>query len=225
MRIKELKIATSNLVSQTTFYSSTLGLKIITRTDSSVSFAIGSSILTLEQNSTFTPYHFAINIPCNQENEALNWLKERVEVLKEGNVEIHHFDHWNARAMYFYDEDKNIVEFIARKNMGNSTDIDFDQNSLLEISEIGLVTKNIKNEFGILTQKTNLDVYSGSFERFCAIGDENGLFICINRQLKDFWFPTSDKPYASNFTLRIGQNEKEFGIEFQDRKLKVTNIS
>lgn len=221
MKIKELRLFTPNLLEQIDFYSSTLGLQIKKKTNESVSFIIGKSILTFIQREQFTPYHFAFNIPSNQENEALNWLKERVEILKDENIEIHDFAHWNAKAMYFYDADKNIVEFIARKNQDNGSALAFDQHSLIEISEIGIPTNNIEKEYAILQQSTGLGIYSGSLERFCSIGDENGLFICINKNLKDFWFPTDDTPHSSDFSIGIEENNKAHQIKFFNETLTI----
>jgi len=119
MKINELKIYSSRFDKQIAFYSGKIGLKLIEETEYEAIFQIGKSKLIFKKSERFQPYHFAINIPANKENEALNWLKQRVEILRDGNYEIQNFDSWNARAIYFYDEDKNIVEFIARKNLKN----------------------------------------------------------------------------------------------------------
>ena len=118
MQIKKLKIFTTKILEQIRFYSEVLNLEVLSQTEDSISFKIGRSILEIEKAPKSTPYHFAINIPSNQENEALAWLINRVDILKYGNNEIQTFDAWNAKAIYFYDKDKNIVEFIARKKPG-----------------------------------------------------------------------------------------------------------
>lgn len=215
MQIKKLKIYTTKLSAQTQFYSEILALKMLDRTENSVSFKIGRSVLKIEKAPNSTPYHFAINIPSNQENEALAWLKNKVEILKDGNTEIQDFVAWNAKAMYFYDPDKNIVEFIARKNLDNRSEIEFGQNSLLEISEIGMPTNNIKKKYHILNGIFGLGIYSGGFDRFCAIGNENGLFICIDKNIKD-WFPTNDKAFSSYFEITFEEKEIENKIEFKN---------
>ena len=116
MKIKELVLFTGNIDKQRDFYSGTLELKEIKSVScDEVSYKIGDSVLKFIQKNQATPYHFAINIYSNKEQEALLWLKERVLILKDGEYEIQNFESWNAKAIYFYDEDKNIVEFIARK--------------------------------------------------------------------------------------------------------------
>ncbi|MEO0572284.1 MAG: VOC family protein, partial [Bacteroidota bacterium] len=133
--------------------------------------------------------------------------------------EIQDFDFWNAKAIYFYDMDHNIVEFIARKNLKNGTDKEFNSNSLLEISEIGIPVNDIETTFNTLNTLSNLSKYDGGFEKFCAIGDENGLFICINKQLKN-WFPTGDKAHSSEFGITFEENGKEYAMEFRNEKIK-----
>lgn len=220
MQIKKLKIYTTRLSAQSRFYSEVLNLERMSQTENSVSFKIGRSILEIEEAPYSKSYHFAINIPSNQENEALYWLKSKVEILKDGKNEIQDFVAWNAKAMYFYDMDKNIVEFIARKNLKIQSKKAFDQNALLEISEIGMPTNDIEKEFKILNENFGLEIYSGGFDRFCAIGDEHGLFICVDKNTKE-WFPTNDKAYPSYFEVLIDQNEKEYVIEYKNEKLNM----
>ena len=219
MKIKALKIYTQNLAEQVDFYSKKIGLKLIEQTNLQATFQVGESRMTLEQNDDFQPYHFAINIPCNQEHEALEWLKERVEILKDGVQEIQDFHFWNAKAMYFYDIDQNIVEFIARKNLKNESNKAFSANSLLEISEIGMPVNDIETAFTTLKQITAIEQFDGGFERFCAIGGEHGLFICINKDLKD-WFPTGDKAHSSAFEIKIQEQGRDYELEFIDGEIK-----
>ena len=224
MKIKELKIYTQNISNQTDFYENKIGLKIIEKSQSEVSFQIGKSVLRLIENDKFQPYHFAINIPSNKVKEALDWLKSSVTILKDGENEIQNFDFdlWNAKAIYFYDHDKNIVEFIGRKNLGNESNEDFSANSLIEISEIGIPVNNIEATYNTLKETTNIEIFDGGFEKFCAIGDETGLFICIDKSKKD-WYPTGDKAYSSEFNIRLEEKEREFELEFVDGEIKSLN--
>ena len=181
MQIKELKIYSSKIKAQTHFYTHILGLRVLRQSDKNVVLQMGKSILHIAYAPKTTPYHFAINIPANQEYEALAWLKAKVKVLTNGSKEIQDFEFWNAKAIYFYDADHNIVELIARKNLNNASDQKFDADQFLEISEIGLPTHDIEKEFIELHTSTGIEIYDGEFSRFCAIGDEHGLFICINK--------------------------------------------
>ena len=219
MTINELKLYCSDVSKQTDFYAKTIGLEIIEQSDVQTVFRIGQSRLKFVERKDFQPYHFAINIPCNQENEALAWLKQRVEILKDGTRDIQDFKSWNARAIYFYDADKNIVELIARKNLNNQSENLFSAHAWLNLSEIGLAVHAIEPIYNQLIDIVKLGIYDGGFERFCAIGDEQGLFICINKQVKD-WYPTSDKAYSSEFAIAFTENGAHYSLEFKNGKLE-----
>ena len=222
MKIKNLILYSNNLVQQTQFYSKVLDFEILETNKKKTSFKIGNSMLTFEYREKFTPYHFAINIPSNKEEEALHWLKQRVTILKDENSEIQYFDFWNAYAIYFYDPDNNIVEFIARKNLKTNSSQTFNKNSILGISEIGLPTLDIEREFNILKQKCDLQKFSGNLESFCAIGDETGLFIAINKNKKEYWYPTKDKPYSSDFSMELEEKNAIFIVDYRNEILHVS---
>ncbi|MFB6319601.1 VOC family protein [Saccharicrinis sp. FJH54] len=217
MYINKLKIYTQNLQEQIRFYSLVLGLEIIQNNVNTASFRMGDSILVLQKSAKSNPYHFAVNIPCNRIQQALIWLKDRVEILTGAENEIHEFHDWHAQALYFYDSDKNIVELIARQNLHNASDDIFSEHSFLEISEIGLPVDEIAPIYKQIHEATGMNIYSGDKDRFCAIGDEHGLFICINKYKKD-WFPTMEKAYSSAFELQFFHNNKEWLMEFSRKK-------
>ena len=218
MEILRLKIFSKNIEKQGLFYQEKLGLPLLKKTSQAIHFQIGNSILEIQEKLHATPYHFAINIPSNQEDQALNWLKERVAILKDVDAEIQDFDFWNAKAIYFYDADNNIVEFIARKNLANSSDKAFSIDSLLEISEIGVPTNNIEQVYQQINTLTDLEIYDGNLERFCAIGDEHGLFIAINKNVKD-WFPTNDKAYTSEFEMELLANKQVYNLTYKNGQI------
>lgn len=209
MKIKELIIYTSKLNLQIDFYATVLELAVVISTPESTSFKIGESILTLKYRKDVTPYHFALNIPSNKEKEALYWLKERVDVLGFDNQEIIDFKSWNAKAIYFYDLDNNIVEFISRKNLNLNSSQKFSSKEINNISEIGIASTTIKDTFNKLNTIRNVSVYSGDMEEFCAVGDESGLFILSNNNLRK-WFPTGDEIYQSDFIIK-----GDFNFEFK----------
>ncbi len=213
MKIKELIIYTDKLNEQLDFYVDVLELQLFNRTSQSGSLKIGSSILTFKCKEIVRPYHFAFNIPSNKENEALVWLKKRVKVLSfEGN-EIADFKNWNAKAIYFYDEDSNIVEFISRKDLKNYNKANFSSKSILNISEIGMATSQIEKTYHKLNGIQEIDVFDGNFERFCAVGNDEGMFILVNPKKKK-WFPTDDEAFTSDFRIK-----GDYNFEFVNGKI------
>lgn len=201
MIIEELKLYTNNLNSQLEFYEGIMEFNIQKNGDSEFSVILPSGKLTFKQTTEkIAPYHFAFNIPSNKETEALAWLKQRLSVLPFDGRELVNFESWNAKAIYFNDNDGNILEFIARKNLKLNADEYFSSNSVLSISEIGLVTTNLPDTFEKLNAIQPIEIYSGVLERFCAVGDENGLFILVNPLLKK-WFPKDDDVYLTDFRI------------------------
>lgn len=221
MKIKELLLYSSNLKKQAHFYHEILGLSIKEQNADEVSFIIGDSVLKIKYQENTTPYHFAINIPSNKIQEALGWLKEKTSILKSEENEVQIFDDWNAKSIYFYDEDQNIVELIARHNLKVISNEKFDGNLFYEISEIGVVTSDIEKNYQQLKSRVDLAIYDGGFERFCAVGDENGLFICIDKNKKD-WFPTDDKAFSSPFKMTFLEKEQAYTIEYKNEEIKDT---
>lgn len=82
-------------------------------------------------------YHFAINVPQNQFEDAVTWLSDRVELLSDtetGDSEIF-FEDWNAHAVYCLDPAGNLLELIARHDLSNDSDRPFGSENFLEVSE------------------------------------------------------------------------------------------
>jgi len=220
MQITELIVYTSNLKAQKEFYCNTLNIPLNSESEDHIEFVIGNSVLTFKYKSDSKPYHIAINIPSNKEYKALAWLKERVIILKYFDDEIIDFINWNAKSIYFYDADKNIIEFIARKNLKTDTSVTFNSESLLEISEIGIPVNHIVQVYNNLHNTCNLDIYFGNFDHFCAIGGERGLFIVIDKNRKN-WFPTNDKAFASEFKVNILVNKQQYTVNFSKGELTI----
>ncbi|AUP80456.1 VOC family protein [Flavivirga eckloniae] len=206
MKIKEITLFTTNIKKQKQFYRDVLGFELVLDSDEMVTFKAGVSLLSFKYNKgTVNTSHFAFNIPSNQEQDALLWLQKRVQILHEDDNLISDFVSWNAKAIYFYDADNNIVEFIARKNLDINLDTPFSSKSILSISEIGIVTTEIEAVYKSINSIKNIPVFDGNFERFCALGNDEGLFILINRTVKK-WYPTQEEAFISGFIIKGDYN-------------------
>ena len=218
MKIKQLHIYTKNLQEQKRFYAEVLELPVRQIGTNMIQVLLGFSEIFIEEKSTAKPYHIAFHIMPNKIEQDQHWLSDKVECLTfEGNPIIE-FPAWNARSLYFYDENKNIVEFISRKDLFPKTEKNFDAEQILGIAEVGLVTEDVNEKFTYLQQEIGLGRYDGDQTRFCAVGDDLGLLITINRQEKD-WFPSNDKAYVADFQIAIQHNEKDFMLRFENNKL------
>lgn len=201
MNILEIEIQTDDLKETDFFYSDILGLQLVNKEHNSISFLAGKSTLTFVKSNRLNPkYHFAFNIPNNKLDEAIIWVMPKLTLIETpGPGIIANFEAWNARAIYFYDNNKNIIEFIARFDLENSTDKPFDISSIQSISEIGIVTDTPLKLADKLVRDNNIDFFSKGpkSENFVAIGDDNGLFIVAETNRK--WYPT-DQQAEKHFT-------------------------
>ncbi|MGN7760535.1 VOC family protein [Paenibacillus sp. 22594] len=210
--IKKLKLYCSNLNQMIEFYTGVLNLPISSNDAQSFTLSVGSSELEYEYQSNHnSPYHIAFNIPENQIEDAMNWLKNRVELLDDNGDLIIFFEDWNAHSIYFKDPDGNIVELIARHNLNNSSTLEFSGKCLLNVSEIGLPVPDVLSAAAFFGEKYNLSPWRGQSETFTAVGDENGLIILVKQGR--VWFMSDVKAEPQYISVLL----KEHG-EFEIHK-------
>jgi len=216
MKILEIEIQTDNITETESFYSEILGLQLVNKNQNSISFKAGQSKLTFIKSDNINPkYHFAFNIPNNKLEEAILWAKSRLSLIEnDENGIIANFESWNANAIYFYDNNNNIVEFIARFDLENSTEKPFDISVIESISEIGIVTDKPLDLAETLIESYNLVYFNKSTksEKFAALGNDNGLFIIVETNRK--WYPTEQKAkkYFSRIKIEVDSLVKEFKL-------------
>lgn len=195
MNIRRLELLTSNLHTQKDFYIKVLELPVIL-TSSRLEVKAGqTNLVFLQAPVDFDgAYHFAFNIPENQFQAAKKWISERIPLLKdETGKDEFNFESWNSDSVYFKDAAGNVLEFIARHNLKDAVDTDFDGRQILNVSEIGLPSENVIELANELCTALNLSVFRQQpNETFTPVGDDNGLFIL---PIKDrIWIPNSGVP-------------------------------
>ena len=224
MEIKSLTLQTDHLQSMKEFYINKLGFLLIAEDEESFQIQTGTSVLEFtKRNIGSKPfYHFAFNIPANQFNEAKFWLKNKVQLLTEDGEDEVNFSHLPAQAIYFEDPSGNIVEFIARFNINEERSEPFTINSILNISEIGLIVDDVikageKLKKAHIFQRDHKPL-NEKFLNFMGVR-ELGIFILLAHPGRRWLF--SDK-YSTIFPLEmtvengrklIVNNEGEFIIE------------
>lgn len=203
MNIIEIELLTDNIDGTFHFYTHFLGLRTIYADNHKISFQAGECTLTFIQAETEKPfYHFAFNIPCNQIEDALRWTSGFTNLIPASETGfISHFEDWNAKAIYYYDNNGNILEFIARFDLDNYSDKPFSPASIQSISEIGIVTEKPLELSESLIREHQLIFFKKGPKRedFVAMGDDNGLIVISNP--KRNWFPT--ETLAKKFPLKI----------------------
>ena len=220
MKIEVLQLETDKLQEQRDFYGKLLELPVEDTSEDSFRVNVGYSILKFRRVEKATPYHIAFHISSGKEEDALDWLEERVSILKDEEDEIVNFPAWNAKSVYFYDAGKNVVEFISRRDYFFSEAKGFSGRDVVGISEIGLASTEVKSAFEFLNEELSLEKFTGDYETFCATGDDEGLFIVINKNKKD-WFPSNDKAYASPFRISLSTAAGRAEVAYTNERLQL----
>lgn len=227
MEIQNVTLQSNNISATKTFYQQVLGLRIIKTDHSSVSFFAGNSTLTFLHISGIKPvYHFAFNIPYNQLNAALEYLQYNLEIMPvtdKGDL-IADFKNWNAKSIYFNDNNGNILECISRFDLDNEKP-DFDVHSfILNISEIGFVVKNVPEARNILHQM-GIPLYINGPQQaeFSVLGDDNGLIIL--KDINGGWMPNNLAPHPYDIHTIIEFGKRKIAVILEDGELLCENVS
>lgn len=195
MEILALHLYTDSIEETASFYSTVMKFPILSKNESEIVFEVGNATLTFSVNQQIhsPKYHFAFAIPFNQILEAKQWFENKVSLITYEDEIIIAFQDWKANAIYFYDNNGNILECIGRTDLNNDSEIPFSEKSIFGISEIGLVTEHPQLLAEHLHESLGCDYFKKGPNRedFVAMGDDYGLFVVSNN--KRNWFPTLDK--------------------------------
>src|SRR4030095_11815727 len=209
MILQEIRLQTNRLFPLYHFYKNVLELQVTDDSDAQFIIHAGLSKLIFEKTEdplSYPNYHFAFNIPSNQIHEAHDWLKERTELLwiEDYQSYITDFRGWNAHSVYFLDPAGNIAELIARADRNDIINEPFSSKHIRNVSEIGLVfpESSFQRSIEQLLKDHKLEYFSKQppLEKFCAIGNDEGLFIIVPEDRS--WYPCKDRP-AGIFPMKI----------------------
>jgi catechol-2,3-dioxygenase len=215
MHISELRLQAPDLAALREFYAHLLAIPTLDTATDALTLQIGTSRLTFTQaRADERPvYHFAFNIPPQQFAEAKAWIAQRTPLtLNSAGADEFFFENWNAHALYFYDPAGNMVEFIARHTLEAPTRGPFGAQSLLNISEVGVVTESVPETVQMLQTRLGVSVYRGAVnDEFTPVGDQHGLFIVVKRGR--IWFPDTGiaaQPAPLSVTVSEGDTTATF---------------
>lgn len=208
MQIKEVNLFTGQMEAMKQFYGTLLELELLEESTSSVSLRTGNSVLSFQQapGQEEPFYHVAFTIPTNQLAEAKKWVQDRnIPLLSKDDKDEFYFPYWDATAFYFYDPSGNLMEFIAHHSLDNAVEEDFDSRQLLCISEIGLPVEDVPGTIIKMNGQYHLEPFAGDGKQFAPIGDAEGMFIVIDKEMP--WFPDGRMPgvFATEVKVETGQ--------------------
>ena len=226
MKIRELQLFTNELEKTKSFYTTILAFDLIEETENQFSLQVGRTRLTFIKSNEEHIYHFSFLVCKNQFEKAFDWIQNKTKILNtDADQYIAKFENWNAQSFYFYDGARNLAEMITHYNLAYENDAEFDQHSILGISEIGLPTTDIEATNQLLEEKTTSKFWKGDFERFGTNGSDEGKILLPNYFIKTTWFPTTDTITPTPFTA-ILENENCYSkVIFNNNKLNISNLA
>lgn len=170
MNIEHVRMLASNFEETKQFYSQQLEIPLVNEGTSTFTLQFGQTTVTFEKAPKDAQpfYHFALNVPANQFDEAKKWAKERVELLLEDGEDEVYFKNIDAKSVYFEDPSGNIVEFICRLSDSDESKEPFSGTSLIKMSEMSIVVPDKRKALPALNA---INIY----ERAKEVVDSNGL--------------------------------------------------
>lgn len=223
MEIKALKIYSYNLDAQEHFYKNILGFQTTRVSDSLLHIHTQESTLMLELSNQKFYYHFAFLIPPQTINLAIQFLEDKsIKLLPYKGQKIIEFT--TGRAIYFFDQDNNIVEFIERPTLKYSSATYFSIASVIKVNEIGLpVEKPIPTAQEMMAALGIVPINKNEFrENFCWLGDFNGVIIVVKEGRH--WLPTKIPGIINDFSLRFAENGEDKTVKFKNNKWKLNQF-
>jgi catechol 2,3-dioxygenase-like lactoylglutathione lyase family enzyme len=169
------------------FYTQRLGVERL----GDEGYAVGQAELAFLPVDEDAFYHFALLVPGDRFEAALEWASTRADVLPGDDGEVvFDFESWDALACYFLDPAGNIVELIAHRGLGDAAATGpFEARELLGFSEVGLVGD--PRELAATLEGLDLRLWDGTLDepdRLAFVGERARTLILS--PLGRGWLPT-----------------------------------
>lgn len=222
MKIRKVTLQSGKLNELKEFYINKLGFKSEVENNNSFTISAGSSLLKFEEGSIDAFYHFAFNISENMIEKSLEWIKDKAEPMVYEGENIIDFSSWDAHSIYFYDPAGNIIEFIARHRLSNSSEGEFSVNNITSLSEIGMPVKDVRAFFEDVSKATGISIFSGDNKTFTAAGDDEGLLIIVPEGRN--WFPNCPPAEIYPIALEL-EDINESALAFGEYGYAIKSIS
>ncbi len=216
MQISELQLPTSDLQGTKEFYNSGLGFELLEYVPGTLALKAGSTRLVFRESATnVPPCHFALNIPADQLEAAVDFLQDKLSLIPgpDGHEVIEFYD-WQARSCYFYDNNSNILECIARGTMVTAAGKKFSAESILSVSEMGIPVTDVTKAMDRIRRSSGIPVFSRQepSDDFAALGDDEGLLIFVREGRP--WFPSGIPAEAVPLRITILQQGRTELLQF-----------
>jgi catechol-2,3-dioxygenase len=212
--IIELNLRARRLNQNRFFWETLMGFTVIDAPSvSQYTLQVGNTKLTFRQSTiqpeledTFFPqYHFTISIPSNQIEACLEWVLSQkatnpatneevtIPIWKDylNDAEIIRRNLYNSQSVFIQDPAGNIVELLARHDMNNTATGTFNNGMFIGISEVGIVTRDVRKTAALLKETFGVEEVLGSSNSFKPMGGATGLLKLIVPGKP--WIPTENE--------------------------------
>ena len=213
MEIKKLYLHAKDVTKQLHFFKNVLGFKTEQLAADEIVVHAGANQVYFKQSDADYIYHYAFLIPTGTLPSAIDFLeKKEIELLRYKEKKV--IDFTTGQAIYFYDADGNIGEFIDRPSLGISSDQPFSIDQVVRLNEIGLPAKDPLTMAKILTEEYGIQPIEPPIMRedFCWVGDYNGVIIVP--QIGRNWLPTTILSTPNDFSVWYQEDGKDFHLDF-----------
>ncbi|MBX7203260.1 MAG: hypothetical protein K1X77_09325 [Bacteroidia bacterium] len=202
----------SQLSKQAFFWNQIMGFELVASSATGFSVMVGNSKLTFRKGQTGYGgiYNFTLDVPENQIESVRLWVLKRSGIVPnaETNAEIQHKSKLNAHSLYFRDPVGNLIECIARHDLANAREGEFDQTMFTGISNVSVVTRNVKDCGDTLYKYFQYAGVDGTSNSVKLVGGNSGT-LTLHIPTRPF-FPTEDIvafPYRIEIVISNPSNQ------------------
>ncbi len=196
MKILELTLPSTDLDRQERLYKDTFGFSCTRESETKLRIECGANVLNFVAAKRQFYFHYCFLIPPGCLNSVVDFLDERglEPLLYEGERLV---DFGNGKAVYFWDGDGNLAEFIQRPSLGHPEQTDFAIRDVIRLNEIGMPAENPRQFAEQLIRQFQIDLVEGGIYRddFVWCGDFEGVFLIP--QVGRNWMP-ANRPAEQN---------------------------
>ncbi|MEM7349522.1 MAG: hypothetical protein AAF657_01865 [Acidobacteriota bacterium] len=200
--ILKVRLLASRLDEMADFYAVKMGWPV-SRVGSSLRVRTGGTEMRFDAapEGAAPFYHVAWAIPSNKFDIGKAWLYQRAPLLKnsKGHDEFH-FKKANRRAVYFKDPAGNILELIARDDLGDVVEGPFSLRDVLYVNHVGLVIDNMDETIVALNDSLGLLPTAPPEPNVTKMGDKYRHITLVTKNR--LWIPEMEQG-AKVFTTEV----------------------
>jgi hypothetical protein len=232
--IIDVQMRSNNFVNNKRFWSKVMGFDVDSVAPNSFKVNIGFNSVTfinnsgaLDTSSSVTPkYQFTISIPSNQIENCYSWLLDadssnsskiaepaKFWIDAESGAAIYRRNQYNSQSIYIKDAGNNIIEILARHDLNNTAEGEFNRGMFLGITEVGVVSRDLRKSAEALKAAYGVEEVVGSSNSYKPMGGPLGL-LKLNIEGK-IWTPTENEiAVGYPMTIRVRKDSTTAPIEF-----------